>query len=267
MSEPDYVVDAMKKLNDDDLSVVSQNVIWLGYAGDPKPREILVNYLDHASADVRRWTIRTLAQIGDEDTLRSIESCQNDTDEMVRKTVDWTVKHFPAYTSTTPDDCTFEDLELMVQTLESGTDDQKILATFAMSVLDWPHIELAFPHVLKALDAENPDVRKNALQALNERSMITDSKSYFFAVKSCLLDDDASVRSEAASHMAGFLQGIQGDYHEDAEEIIKPIILQSDENLIKNVGWAFHESGGDLELIRNAMTMLHDIMITNVELS
>jgi len=264
MSEPDYVVDAMKKLNDDDLSIVSQNVIWLGYAGDPKPREILVNYLDHASADVRRWTIRTLAQIGDEDTLRSIESCQNDANEMVRKTVDWTVKHFPAYTSTTPDDCTFEDLELMVQTLESGTDDQKILAIFAMAVLDWPHIELAFPHVLKALDDQNPDVRKNALEALNESSMITDSNSYFFAVKGCLLDDDASVRSEAASHMGVFLQ--RNSLHQEAiGGIIKPEILQTDENIIKNVGLAFIESGGDLELIREAMTMLHDIMITNDE--
>jgi len=28
---------------------------------------------------------------------------------------------------------------------------------------------------------------------------------------------------------------------------------------------AFIESGGDLELIREAMTMLHDIMITNDE--
>ena len=266
MSEPDPVVDAMKKLNDDDERIVTQQVIWLGYARSSKPRDILISFLNHSSADVRRWTVRSLAQIGDEDTLESLVNCQNDSDEMVRKTVDWTVKHFPAYTSTTPDDCTFEDLELMVQTLESGTDDQKILATFAMAVLDWPHIQLAFPHVLKALDAENPDVRKNALQALNERSMITDSKSYFFAVKGCLLDDDASVRSEAALHMAGFLlTGIQIYYHEDAEEIIKPIILQNDENIIKNVGWAFLESDGDLELIRNAMTMLHDIMITNVE--
>jgi len=235
----------------------------------------LVNYLDHASADVRRWTIRSLAQIGDEDTLRYIESCQNDTDEMVRKTVDWTVKHFPAYTSTTPDDCTFEDLELMVQTLESGTDDQKILATFAMAVLDWPHIELAFPHVLKALDAENPDVRKNALEALNESSMITDSNSYFFAVKGCLLDDDASVRSEAASQMGRFLGESGGSlWNKEAYgAIIKPELIQYDESethswdTIRSVGFAFAESGGDLELIRKAMIMLHDIMITNSEQS
>ena len=79
------------------------------------------------------------------------------------------------------------------------------------------------------------------------------------------MDDDASVRSEAASHMGGFLQGIQRDHHEDAEGIIKPIILQNDENIIKNVCLAFYESGGDLELIRKAMTMLQDLMITNLD--
>lgn len=264
MSEPDYVVDAMKKLNDDDQSIVIKTVIWLGYAKDSRPSETLKSYLDHASADIRRWTIRTLAQIGDEDTLKSIQSCHNDADEMVSNTVDWAVKHFPAYSSITPDDCTFEDLELIVHTLGNGTSDQKILAIYAMAVLDWPHIELAFPHVLKALDDQNPDVRKNALKAF-EPSMITDSKAYFFAVKGCLLDDDVSVRSEAASHMGGFLQGIQSQHHEDAEGIIKPMILQNDENIIKNVGWAFFESGGDLELIQEAITMLHEITITNIE--
>ena len=152
----------------------------------------------------------------------------------------------------------------MVQTLGNGTGDQKIQVIFAMAVLDWPHITLAFPHVLKALNDQNPDVRKNALEALNEPQMITDRKPYFFAIKGCLLDEDASVRSEAASHMGVFLQ--RNSLHQEAiEEIIKPEILQTDENIIKNVGLAFIESGGDLELLREAMTMLHDIMITNDE--
>ena len=275
MSDTDYVIDAMKKLNDGDDRIVTQTVIWLGYARSSKPRDILISFLNHSSADVRRWTVRSLAQIGDEDTLESLVNCQNDSDEMVRKTAEWAVKNFPASATPSIDDCSMDDLDLLVQTLESGTDDQKILAIFAMAVLDWPHIELAFPHVLKALDDQNPDVRKNALEALNESSMITDSNSYFFAVKGCLLDDDASVRSEAASQMGRFLGESGGSlWNKEAYgAIIKPELIQYDESethswdTIRSVGFAFAESGGDLELIRKAMIMLHDIMITNSEQS
>jgi len=268
MSDTDYVIDAMKKLNDDDERIVTQNVIWLGYARSSKPRDILISFLNHTSADVRRWTVRSLAQIGDEDTLESLVNCQNDSDEMVRKTAEWAVKNFPASATPSIDDCSMDDLDLLVQTLESGTDDQKILAIFAMAVLDWPHIELAFPHLLKALEEPNPEVRKNILEAINEASMITDSKSYFFAIRDCLLDDNASVRGEAASQMAGFLGSGGGLWDKEAYDgIIKPEILQNDENIITSVGFAFFESGGDLELIRKAMIMLHDIIVTNSEQS
>ena len=270
MSDTDYVIDAMKKLNDDDERIVTQQVIWLGYARSSKPRDILISFLNHSSADVRRWTVRSLAQIGDEDTLESLVNCQNDSDEMVRKTAEWAVKNFPASATPSIDDCSMDDLDLLVQTLESGTDDQKILAIFAMAVLDWPHIRLAFPHLLKALEEPNPEVRKEILEALWEHSMITNSKSYFFAIRDCLVDDDASVRSEAASHMARFL-GWGGGWggRDDYDGIIKPELIQYDESethswdTIRSVGFAFAESGGDLELIRKAMMMLHDIMMTN----
>ena len=272
MSDTDYVIDAMKKLNDDDERIVTQSVIWLGYARSSKPRDILISFLNHSSADVRRWTVRSLAQIGDEDTLESLVNCQNDSDEMVRKTAEWAVKNFPASATPSIDDCSMDDLDLLVQTLESGTDDQKILAIFAMAVLDWPHIELAFPHLLKALEEPNPEVRKNILEALSEAKMITDSRSYFFAIRDCLVDDDASVRSEAASHMSRFLGGSLWN-KEAYDGIIKPELIQYDESethswdTIRSVGFAFAESGGDLELIRKAMIMLHDIMITNSEQS
>jgi HEAT repeat protein len=262
-----YVIDAMKKLSDDDERIVTQTVIWLGYTRNSKPRDILINLLNHSSADVRRWTVRTLAKIGDEDTLDSLVNCQNDSDEMVRKTVEWAMKHFPA--SDTPSiDCSLDDLDLLVQTLESGTDDQKILAIIAMGVLDWPHNTLAFPHLLKALEEPNPQVREETLFALYERSIITDCKSYFFAIRDCLVDDDASVRDAAGYLMASFL-GCEGEWQPnrgDYDGIIKPEILQNDEKVI-SVGLAFYESRGDLELIRKAMMMLHEIVMTNVEQS
>lgn len=271
MSEPDYVVDAMKKLNDGDDRIVTQTVIWLGYARSSKPRDILISFLNHSSADVRRWTVRSLAQIGDEDTLESLVNCQNDSDEMVRKTAEWAVKNFPASATPSIDDCSMDDLDLLVQTLESGTDDQKILAIFAMAVLDWPHIELAFPHLLKALEEPNPEVRKNSLQALRSCSPpIGEAKSYFFAIRDCLVDDDASVRGEAASLMEDFLNGWPRDAYDG---IIKPELIQYDESethswdTLRSVGFAFGESGSDLELIRKAMMMLHEIMLTNVEQS
>ena len=270
MSDTDYVIDAMKKLNDDDERIVTQQVIWLGYARSSKPRDILISFLNHASADVRRWTVRSLAQIGDEDTLESLVNCQNDSDEMVRKTAEWAVKNFPASATPSIDDCSMDDLDLLVQTLESGTDDQKILAIFAMAVLDWPHNELAFPHLLKALNEPNSEVRKKTLEALNKNEMITDIKSYFFAIRDCLLDDDASVRGEAASHMGRFLGSGGGLWNKEAYDgIIKPKLIQYDESethswdTIRSVGFAFAESGGDLELIRKAMMMLHDIMMAN----
>ena len=63
MSDTDYVIDAMKKLSDDDERIVTETVIWLGYKRSSKPRNILINLLNHASADVRRWTVRTLSLI------------------------------------------------------------------------------------------------------------------------------------------------------------------------------------------------------------
>jgi len=103
--------------------------------------------------------------------------------------------------------------------------------------------------------------------------MITNSKSYFFAIRDCLVDDDASVRSEAASHMGRFLGGCGGSlWNKEAYNgFIKPELIQYDESethswdTIRSVGFAFAESGGDLELIRKAMMMLHDIMMTNAE--
>jgi hypothetical protein len=270
MRETYYVIDAMKKLNDNDERIVKETVIWLGYKRSSKPRDILISFLNHASADVRRWTVRTLALIGDEDTLDSIVKCQNDSDEMVRKTVEWAVKHFPASAPPSIRDCSLEDIDLLVQTLESGTDEQKILAIIAMGVLDWPHNTLAFPHLLKALEEPNPQVRKETLFALNERSIITDCNSYFFAIKDCLADEDASVRDAAGYLMAGFLgceRGLWQPNRADYDGIIKPEILQNDENMITSIGLAFIESGGDLELIRKAMMMLHEIMLTSVEQS
>ena len=271
MSGSDGVIDAMKKLSDDDERIVTETVIWLGYARSSKPRNILISFLNHASADVRRWTVRTLAKIGDEDTLDSIVNCQNDSDEMVRKTVEWAMKHFPASATYRLNDCSMDDLDLLVQTLESGTDEQKILAIFAMAVLDYPHLILAHPYLLKALEEPNPEIRKKSLQALRSCGPpIGEAKSYFFAIRDCLVDDDASVRGEAASLMVDFLNGWPREAYDG---IIKPELIQYDESethswdTLRSVSFAFHESGSDLELIRKAMMMLHEIMMTNVEQS
>lgn len=272
MRDTDLVIDVMKKLNHDDERIVQHNVIYLGYLRSraSKAREILISFLNHSSANLRRWTVRTLAQIGIEDTLEYLVNCQNDSDEMVRKTAEWAVKYFPSCATELVNDCSRDDIDLLVQTMENGTDDQKIHATFAMGILDWPRMRLAFPHLLKALKDPSPDVRRKTLETFVEFELITNPKSYFFAIRDCVVDDDLSVRDTAASRMGDFLTGWGRDAYDG---IIKPELIQNDESEthswdeLYRVGSAFHESGGDSELIRKAMIMLHDIMMTNAEQS